>query len=338
MIFRSRAKFSTAWTRPFRRSSPKLMFEGPESELTLTANAQPALMASSIAALKVLEIEFGLNVRSDISFVAGHSLGEYSALCAAESLRSRTPPNCSVCEARRCRRPFLLARARWRQSSVSNSASVTKIATQAARDLYLTGAVCQAANDNGGRTSGHLGNENCRRTGDGACQTRRRKANSSSARIRAFPLRADVFCCGGDGGGAEAGRNPSPAAALVANVTASAVEDPEAIRSGLVAQVTGTVRWRESVAYMRDEGRFAFCRGGNRQGAGWPYQTNRRRERPSLASGRLPMRLPIAATLNIEKKLRGTDRVRSGRQNRPDHRSFRRLRRRDSTRASRSGR
>ena len=64
----------------------KIMFEGPDSELTLTANAQPALMASSIAALKVLEKEAGLNVGEDVAFVAGHSLGEYSALCAAGSL------------------------------------------------------------------------------------------------------------------------------------------------------------------------------------------------------------------------------------------------------------
>ena len=99
----------------------RLMFEGPEDELTLTANAQPALMATSIAALRVLETETGFNPAREAAYVAGHSLGEYSALCAAGSLTSKTRRASCACAARRCRRLFRSAKARWRPFSVSIS-------------------------------------------------------------------------------------------------------------------------------------------------------------------------------------------------------------------------
>ena len=99
----------------------RLIFEGPEAELTLTANAQPALMATSMAALRVLETEAGLDVARDAAFVAGHSLGEYSALCAAGALTLAERRGCCGCAGRRCSRRFLPARARWRRSSGSIS-------------------------------------------------------------------------------------------------------------------------------------------------------------------------------------------------------------------------
>ena len=128
----------------------RLMFEGPESELTLTANAQPALMASSIAALKVLEGEFGLNVQNDVSFVAGHSLGEYSALCAAESLTLEDTAKLLRLRGEAMQKAVPVGEGAMAAILGLEFGVVIKIATQVASDLYLTGAVCEAANDNGG--------------------------------------------------------------------------------------------------------------------------------------------------------------------------------------------
>jgi [acyl-carrier-protein] S-malonyltransferase len=240
----------------------KILFEGPDSELTLTANAQPALMASSIASLKVLETESGLNAREDVDFVAGHSLGEYSALCAAGSL--------TLEDAAR----LLRLRGEAMQSAVPAGEGamsailgldfgvVTKIATQAASDLCLTGAICQVANDNG---AGQVVISGTREAVERAMEL----AKLAGAK-RALPLPVSApFHCALMRPAAlamEAAlqrvtiRRPRPP--LVANVEASAVDDPEAIRPGLVAQVTGTVRWRESVAYMRAQGVTRFVEVG----------------------------------------------------------------------------
>src|SRR3984885_7830679 len=127
-----------------------LMFDGPEAELTLTANAQPALMAVSLAVTRGLEAEAGLDLARDAKFVAGHSLGEYSALCAAAAL--------TIEDAAR----LLRIRGQAMQAAVPvgegamaailglDFSQVSLIATQAASDLYLQGAICQAANDNSG--------------------------------------------------------------------------------------------------------------------------------------------------------------------------------------------
>jgi [acyl-carrier-protein] S-malonyltransferase len=240
----------------------RLMFEGPDSELTLTANAQPALMASSIAALKVLENESGLDVRKDVEFVAGHSLGEYSALCAAGSLTLEDAAK------------LLRLRGEAMQEAVPVGAGamaailgldlgvVTKIATQAASDLYLTGAVCQAANDNGG---GQVVISGTRAAVERAMELAKL---AGAKRALLLPVSAPFHCAlmRPAALAMEAAlkhvviRRPKPP--LVANVTASAVADPETIRNELVAQVTGTVRWRESVAYMTAQGVTRFVEVG----------------------------------------------------------------------------
>jgi [acyl-carrier-protein] S-malonyltransferase len=240
----------------------KIMFEGPDSELTLTANAQPALMASSIASLRVLETETGLNVREDVDFVAGHSLGEYSALCAAGSLTLE-----DAARLLRLRGEAMQSAVPVGQGAMSailglDFGVVTEITTQAASDLYLTGAVCQAANDNGG---GQVVISGTREAVERAMEL----AKLAGAK-RALPLPVSApFHCALMRPAALAMesalrhvtiRRPKPP--LVANVEASAVDDPEAIRSGLVAQVTGTVRWRESVAYMRAQGVTRFVEVG----------------------------------------------------------------------------
>jgi [acyl-carrier-protein] S-malonyltransferase len=240
----------------------KLMFEGPDSELTLTANAQPALMASSIAALKVLEKESGLKVGEDVAFVAGHSLGEYSALCAAGSLTLEDTAKLLRLRGEAMQKAVPVGEGAMAAILGLEFGAVTKIATQSASDLYLTGAVCQAANDNGG---GQVVISGTREAVERAIEL----AKLAGAK-RALPLPVSApFHCALMRPAAlavEAAlkhvviQRPKPP--LIANVTASAVDDPEAIRSGLVAQVTGTVRWRESVADMSAQGVTRFIEVG----------------------------------------------------------------------------
>ena len=212
----------------------KLMFEGPEAELTLTANAQPALMAASIAALRVLETETGFNPAREAAYVAGHSLGEYSALCAAGSL--------SLEDAARLLR--LRGEAMQKAVPVGEGAmaailglefgAVVKIATQAASDLYLTGAICQAANDNGGGQVVVSGTKP-------AVERAMELAKLAGAkRALLLPVSAPFHCALMRPAAAAMEealkgfklRRPKPP--LVANVEAEAVTNPEAIRSGLV--------------------------------------------------------------------------------------------------------
>ena len=240
----------------------KIMFEGPEAELTLTANAQPALMASSMAALEVLEKESGLHVRKDAAFVAGHSLGEYSALCAAGSLTLEDTAKLLRLRGDAMQKAVPPGEGAMAAILGLDFGIVTRIATQAASDLYLTGAICQAANDNGGGQVVISGTKE-------AVARAVELAKLAGAK-RAVPLSVSApFHCALMHPAAlamEAAlkhvaiRPPKPH--LVANVTASELDDPEAIRSGLVEQVTGTVRWRESVIYMRAQGVTRFVEVG----------------------------------------------------------------------------
>jgi [acyl-carrier-protein] S-malonyltransferase len=232
----------------------KIMFEGPESELTLTANAQPALMASSIAALQVLEREAGLHVRKDVAFVAGHSLGEYSALCAAGSFTLEDTAKLLRLRGEAMQKAVVVGEGAMAAILGLDFGAVTKIATQAASDLYLTGAICQAANDNGGGQVVISG------TKEAVARAIELAKLAGAKRAIPLPVSAPFHCAlmRPAALAMEAAlkhvaiRPPKPP--LVANVTAAEVADPETIRSGLVAQVTGTVRWRESVSYMRVQG------------------------------------------------------------------------------------
>ncbi len=232
----------------------RLMFEGPESELTLTTNAQPALMASSIAALKVLECEFGLNIRTDVSFVAGHSLGEYTALCAAGSLSLEDAAKLLRLRGEAMQNAVPVGEGAMAAILGLEFGVVTKIATQAASDLYLTGAVCQAANDNG---AGQVVISGTKPAVERAMELAKL---AGAKRALLLPVSAPFHCALmhpaalAMDAALESVAIHRPHPPLVANVTASLVEEPEAIRSGLVAQVTGVVRWRESVAYMTAQG------------------------------------------------------------------------------------
>ncbi len=227
----------------------RIMAEGPEEELRLTENAQPALMAVSLAVVRVLESEGNLRLADKAAYVAGHSLGEYSALAAAGSLQ--------LADAAR----LLRRRGQAMQQAVpvgeGAMAAVLGLdleAAQAVAEEAAQGEVCQAANDNApGQVvlSGHTA------AVERAIEIAKEKG---AKRAILLPVSAP-FHCSLMAPAAEvmaealAGVEVKmPAVPLVANVTASHLSDPEEIRCKLVEQVTGMVRWRESVAYMAGQG------------------------------------------------------------------------------------
>ena len=227
----------------------KLMFEGPESDLTLTENAQPALMAVSMAAVRVLEREAGLRLADKADFVAGHSLGEYSALAAAGSM--------SLGDAAR----LLKRRGQAMQAAVpvgeGAMAALLGLDLEAAAQVAeeaAQGEVCAPANDN---APGQVVISGAKAAVERAIEL---AASKGARRAILLPVSAPFHCAlmapAADEMGsalAETMLKP-PHIRLVANVTASAVEDVEDIRPLLVHQVTGMVRWRESVLYMKDCG------------------------------------------------------------------------------------
>jgi [acyl-carrier-protein] S-malonyltransferase len=232
----------------------RLMFEGPENELTLTENAQPALLAASLAVIRVLEAESGLDIGQHIAFVAGHSLGEYSALCAAGSLKLEDAARLLRLRGEAMQKAVPVGEGAMAAILGLEFGQVVKIATEAASDLYLTGAICQAANDNGagqvvisGTTAAvERAMELAKLAGAKRALLLPVSAPFHSALMQPAALAMEAAL--------KSVEIRAPKPPLVANVEASAVVGPEAIRSGLVAQVTGTVRWRESVTYMSAHG------------------------------------------------------------------------------------
>jgi [acyl-carrier-protein] S-malonyltransferase len=226
-----------------------IMWEGPAETLQLTENAQPALMAVSLAALRVLEGEAGFSVGRDAAFVAGHSLGEYSALAAAGSL--------SISDTARLLRTRGLAMQKAVPVGVGAMAALLGLDYEAAvavAEEAAQGQVCAAANDNGG---GQVVV-----SGDKAAVERALDIAKAKGAKRAMllPVSAPFHCRlmqPAADAMAEALAGVSirpPAAPLVANVLATPIVEPEEIRRRLIEQVTGTVRWRESVAYMASHG------------------------------------------------------------------------------------
>jgi len=238
-----------------------LMFEGPETELTLTANAQPALMAVSLAVIRVLEAEAGLDLARDAAFVAGHSLGEYSALAAAGAF--------SLCDAARLLRQRGMAMQDAVPVGIGAMAALlgadyetgVAVAKQAAAE---TGAVCQIANDNGG---GQVVVSGAKAAVERAMEIGKTKG---AKRSMLLPVSAPFHCSLMQPAAdvmAEALQKVDikpPKVPLVSNVRAAPVSDPVEIRALLVAQVTGTVRWRESIIYMasQDARLFIECGAG----------------------------------------------------------------------------
>jgi [acyl-carrier-protein] S-malonyltransferase len=226
-----------------------IIWNGPAEALQLTENAQPALMAVSLATLRVLETEAGFSVGRDAAFVAGHSLGEYSALAAAGSL--------SIYDAARLLRTRGLAMQKAVPVGVGAMAALLGLdfdAAVAVANEAAQGQVCQAANDNGG---GQVVV-----SGDKAAVERALDIAKTKGARRAMLLPVSApFHCRLMQPAADAMANAladvtirQPASPLVANVVASPISNPDEIRRRLIEQVTGTVRWRESVAYMASHG------------------------------------------------------------------------------------
>ncbi len=226
-----------------------LIFGGPAETLTLTENTQPALMAVSLAAMRVLESEAGVDLAHEAAFVAGHSLGEYSALAAAGAL--------TIADTAR------LVRTRGRAMQKAVPVGVGAMAALIGLDFEQAvavaaeaaqGQVCQAANDNG---AGQVVV-----SGDKAAVERAVEIAKAQGAKRAaiLPVSAPFHCALMQPAAevmAQALTQVAvrrPVVPLVANVLAKPVSDPSGIVEGLVAQVTGTVRWRESVEFMAGAG------------------------------------------------------------------------------------
>lgn len=222
-----------------------IIWNGPEAELTLTENAQPALMAVSMAVMRVLETEYSITLATHAKFVAGHSLGEYSALAAAGTF--------SLADTAR----LLKIRGKAMQAAVPvgqgamaallglDFATASAVAAEAAQ-----GEVCQAANDN---SDGQVVISGSKAAVDRACEIAKAKG---AKRAILLPVSAPFHCAlmkPAADAMAEAlaqVKMNAPVVPLIANVVAGEITDPAIIRAKLVEQVTGTVRWRESVAYM----------------------------------------------------------------------------------------
>jgi [acyl-carrier-protein] S-malonyltransferase len=235
-----------------------IMWEGPADTLMLTENAQPALMAVSLAVVRTLEAEAGLNLKRDAKYVAGHSLGEYSALAAAGTF--------SISDAARLLR--IRGSAMQKAVPVGEGAMAALIglsfedAASAARE-GAQGQVCQAANDNGGGQvviSGH------KAAVERACEIAKGKG---AKRAMLLPVSAPFHCAlmqpAADAMAEALSKVPvnAPVVPVVANVRASALSDPKAIVAALIEQVTGTVRWRECVTYMAANGVTTFYEAGS---------------------------------------------------------------------------
>lgn len=237
----------------------QLMSEGPEDQLTLTENAQPAIMANAIATLRVLEKEGGVTLSGKADYVAGHSLGEYSALCAAGAFDLATTAR------------LLKTRGQAMQAAVPVGVGAMAAllgadieTAQKLADAAAEGEVCTVANDNDPSQvviSGHKG-----------------AVERAVALVKDFGIKRGVllpvsapFHCplmqpAADAMAEALGAN-SPAAPfvpVVANITASPASDADTIRDLLVQQVTGRVRWRESVGSMEDIGVGQFVEFGGK--------------------------------------------------------------------------
>jgi [acyl-carrier-protein] S-malonyltransferase len=236
----------------------EVIWHGPAETLTLTENAQPALMAVSLGALRALETEAGLDLARDAAFVAGHSLGEYSALAAARSL--------TIADAARLLRTRGRAMQKAVPVGVGAMAALIGVELDAAKAIAQEaagGAVCAAANDNGGGQVVLSGDKFAVERAVEIAKDRGVK------RAMMLPVSAPFHCAlmqpAADAMAAALAQVTvkPPCVPLVANVLAAPISDPREIVQALVQQVTGTVRWRESVAFMAQAGVTTFYEVGS---------------------------------------------------------------------------
>jgi [acyl-carrier-protein] S-malonyltransferase len=235
----------------------KVIWEGPAETLMLTENAQPGLMAVSLAAMRVLETEAGVDLARDARFVAGHSLGEYSALAAAGALRIGDTARLLRIRGRAMQKAVPVGTGAMAALLGLDFEQAVTVAGEAAEDQ-----VCQAANDNGG---GQVVVSGDKAAVERAVEIAKGKG---ARRAMMLPVSAPFHCSlmqpAADAmAAALAGVTvKSPVVPVVANVLAKPIRDPADIVGALVAQVTGTVRWRDSISFMADAGVTRFCEVG----------------------------------------------------------------------------
>jgi [acyl-carrier-protein] S-malonyltransferase len=235
-----------------------LMWDGPEADLTLTQNAQPALMAVSLAVVRVLEAEHGAKVAETAGFVAGHSLGEYSALAAAGTFSIRDAARLLRIRGRAMQAAAPVGAGAMAALLGLDFAAASAVAVEAAQ-----GDVCQAANDN---SDGQVVISGHKAAVERALEIAKAKG---AKRAILLPVSAPFHCAlmqPAADAMAEALAKADmkvPQVPVISNVLAAPITDPADIRKRLVEQVTGTVRWRESVATMVALGVTKFIELGN---------------------------------------------------------------------------
>jgi [acyl-carrier-protein] S-malonyltransferase len=230
----------------------KIMCEGPDDALNLTENTQPALMAVSIAIMRVLEKQGGLNLKDIAAYVAGHSLGEYSALTAAGTFTLADTARLLKLRGQSMQQAVPVGVGSMAAILGLDMTAVEAIAQDAA--TQSDGEICEAANDNADGqvvVSGHTG---------AVARAVELATEQGAKRAIILPVSAP-FHCQLMGPAADkmaealkATDMQAPIVPLIANVTAQAASDPEQIRNLLVEQITGRVRWRESVLWMGENG------------------------------------------------------------------------------------
>jgi [acyl-carrier-protein] S-malonyltransferase len=230
-----------------------VMWEGPAERLTLTENAQPALMAVSLAVMRVLEAEAGLDLARDVRCVAGHSLGEYSALAAAGALSISDTAQLLRIRGRAMQEAVPVGEGAMAALLGLSFEEATEVAAQARQ-----GQVCDAANDNGANqvvVSGHAS------AVERAIELAKERGAKRAVKLPvSAPFHSGLMRPAAEVMAQALTKvtlNP-PVVPVVANVTAAPSSDPKQIREALVLQVTGTVRWRESIAAMAAAGVTTF--------------------------------------------------------------------------------
>lgn len=227
-----------------------LIFDGPEGDLLLTENAQPALMAVSVAVVRVMEKDFDRPLAETASFVAGHSLGEYSALCAAGALTLSDTARLLKLRGQAMQKAVPVGVGGMAALLGLDFEQAAAIAAEASRE----GELCTAANDNASGqvvVSGHIA------AIDRAIELASAQGAKRSVKLPvSAPFHSPLMRPAADVMQEALATTTllAPVVPLVANVTAQATSDPEAIRRQLVEQICGTVRWRESVIYLKGQG------------------------------------------------------------------------------------
>ena len=235
-----------------------IMWEGPADTLTLTENAQPALMAVSLAVMRVLEAEAGVDLKRDAQFAAGHSLGEYSALAAAGVFTITDTAQLLRIRGRAMQQAVPVGTGAMAALLGLELDVAAAVAAEAAQ-----GEVCDVANDNGGGQVVVSGNTSAV---ERAVEIAKAKGAKRAMMLKvSAPFHCALMQPAADAMAEALGKANvrPPAVPVVANVLARPIDDPREIVRRLVEQVTGTVRWRECVAHMAGAGVTTFYEVGS---------------------------------------------------------------------------